>query len=124
MTVLRLLETMSKDEREELLFYVKCSLADVNRMYAEVMFSEEDDLGGGMAAIRAAGLETAIAYEFKEDDPGGIPPTVFVAVTGVSKLREHAFFGWLDAIVEPFGGMVWEDGYADRSPNPNASRDH
>jgi hypothetical protein len=38
------------------------SLADVNRMYGQVLFSDEADLDGGIAAIRAQGLEADIEH--------------------------------------------------------------
>jgi hypothetical protein len=36
MSILSLLKTLPRGEREELLHQVKCSLADVNRMYGQV----------------------------------------------------------------------------------------
>ena len=44
MAILRLMKTLPRNEREELLHHVKCSLADVNRMYGQVLFDDEDDL--------------------------------------------------------------------------------
>ena len=84
------------------------------------MFSEEDDLAGGIAAIRAAGVEAAVVHVIEEDNPDGVPPTLFVAVTGVSKLRQDEFARWLTALVEPFGGIVMEAGYA--SPTPRHTK--
>ena len=136
MDILNQLDTLPKYECEELLHYVKCSLADVNRMQAEVMFGAEDDLAGGIAAIRAAGFEATIEYVtdedvdgfppivIDEDDLDGFPPIVIVfsptttvAVTGVSKLRQGEFFDGLNALVEPFGGIVMEAGYAAPVPD-------
>jgi len=122
MAIFRLLKTMPRNEREELLYHVRCSLADVNRMYGQVLFSDGDDLDGAIAAIRAQGFEADIEHVIDEDDPDGCPPTIFVAVTGTSELRDGQFLNWLSAVVEPFGGNVMEAGYADPSPNPNAPR--
>jgi hypothetical protein len=120
MDILQQLDTLPKYEREELLHQVQCSLADVNRMYGEVVFGDEDDLAGCTAAIRAAGLEAEIEYVSDEDD--GFTPTTTVAVTGVSKLRQGEFFYWLYALVEPFGGTLMEAGYADPAPDHTKPR--
>jgi hypothetical protein len=121
MAILRQLDTLPKYEREQLLHQVLCSLADVNRMYGQVVFGDEDDLAGGIAAIRAADFEATIEYVSDEDDDG-FPPTTSVAVTGVSKLRQNEFSRWLTALVEPFGGMVTEAGYADPAPDHTKPR--
>lgn len=120
MAILQLLDTLPRNEREELLHHVQCSLADVNRMYGQVLFGDEDDLDGGIAMIRAAGLEAEIEYVSDEDD--GFTPTTTVAVTGVSKLRQGEFFHWLYALVEPFGGTLMEAGYADPAPDHTKPR--
>ena len=141
MDILRQLDTLPKNEREELLHQVQCSLADVNRMYGQVIFDDEDDLAGAIAAIRAAGFEATIEYVtdedvdgfppivIDEDDLDGFPPTVIVfsptttvAVTGVSKLRQGEFFHWLYALVEPFGGTLMKAGYADPAPDHTKPR--
>ena len=41
MSILSLLKTLPRGEREELLHHVKCSLADVNRMYGQVLFGQD-----------------------------------------------------------------------------------
>ncbi len=79
-------------------------------MYGQVLFSDEDDVDGAIAAIREQGLEATIEYIIEEDDPDGHPPTVFVAAAGTSKLRDGAFLHWLTALVKPFGGYVHEAG--------------
>lgn len=123
MAILRLLNTLPKYEREELLHQVQCSLADVNRMYGQVVFGDEDDLAGCAAAIHAAGLEAEIEYVSDEDDlPDGFTPTTTVAATGVSKLRQDEFARWLHALVEPFGGIVMEAGYAGPAPDHTKPR--
>ena len=38
-------------------------------MYGQVLFSDEDDVDGAIAAIRAQGLEVTIEYIIEEDDP-------------------------------------------------------
>ena len=43
MDVLRLLDTLPRHEREELLHHVKCSLAEFNRIYAQAYFTDDDD---------------------------------------------------------------------------------
>ena len=123
MDILRQLDTLPKNEREELLHQVQCSLADVNRMYGQVLFGDEDDLAGGTAAIRAAGLEAEIEYVSDEDDlPDGFTPTTTVAVTGVSKLSQGEFFYWLYALGEPCGGTLMEAGYGDPAPDHTKPR--
>jgi hypothetical protein len=121
LAILRQLDTLPKNEREELLHHVQCGLASINRMYAQVLFGDGDDLDGGIAAIRAAGFEATIEHVIDEDDPDA-PPTTFVAVTGTSELRDGAFLDWLTALVKPYGGHVHEAGYADPAPRPNTPR--
>jgi hypothetical protein len=125
MDILRQLDTLPKYEREELLHQVQCSLADVNWMYGQVVFGDEDDLAGCTAVIRAAGFEATIEAEIdyitdEDDHADGFASTTTVAVTGVSKLREDEFGRWLYDLVKPFGGMVMEAGYA--SPTPDHTK--
>ena len=116
---------LPRGEKLKTSHFLKCELADVNRMYAEVFLGDEtaDDKANqalAFAAMREAGLEVVVAHVFAEDDPDA-PPTLCLDVHGVSTLRQRDFFWWLVNLLEPFGGYVHAAGYAD-PPGPDAKR--
>ena len=116
LAVLRILDTLPRDEREELLHHVQCSLAEFNRMSAQAYFTDDDDLEGAFAALRENGFEPTIDCVFGEDEVS------CVVITGVSTIRDSAFLGWLTKLLKPFGGYVEWAGYADPPPRPDARR--
>jgi hypothetical protein len=73
MSMLKMLGTLPRSAREELLHHVTCSLAKSNRMYAQAYFDD----ASAFATLRENGFEPTIACAFGEDD--GLPPTVCVA---------------------------------------------
>ena len=79
MVILLLLDTLPRNEREELLHHVQCSLADVNRMYGQVLFSdgyddvEKDDLAGGIADVQPVSKPLS-STSSKKTTPMALPP--------------------------------------------------
>jgi hypothetical protein len=57
-------------------------------------------------ALAAAGCE----FEYDPDAIDDYGPTVFGKVTGVTALDEDAVRDWLNGIVDPFGGDIYEWG--------------
>ena len=106
--LLTLWERLPRGEQEKTLHFLKCELADTNRMYAAVDLSDEDaDKDNqvlALAAMRENGLEIVVHHVFGEDD--GIPPTLCLDVYCVSSKRHDDFFWWLTDLLKPFGGNV------------------
>jgi hypothetical protein len=119
MAVLRILDTLPRHEREELLHHVKCSLAEFNRMYAQAFCTDDDDMEGAFAALRENGFESTIDCVLDEDE--ALERTTCVDIHGVSALRDSEFHGWTTHLLKPFGGYVDSAGYAD-PPGPGARR--
>ena len=118
--------TVVAGEQDKTLHFLKCELADTNRMYAAADFGDDDLKGNGLAfaALREHGFEIAIHCVFGEDD--GLPPTMCIDINGVSAIRQHDFFWWLTDLLEPFGGHVEEAGYVirrDRTPSGRRTTD-
>ena len=78
------------------------------RMDAEILFLNPDDVNPGVAEL--------VARDFKVEildwvDPYG--PTVWIKAQVTSELDEHRFFDWVASIVEPLHGDVVEAGLSD-----------
>ena len=80
----------------------------LNLMDAEVLFPNPADVDPAIAELTALGFRIKI----REDmiDEGG--PTVFILATGFTEHSLGTFFDWMQTIVAPLGGDVWDAGYA------------
>jgi hypothetical protein len=124
--LLTLWEKLPRGEKLKTSHYLRCELADVNRMYAEVYLGDEDAAdkdkqARAIAALREAGLEVVVGHVFEEDDSDGTPPTLCLDVHGVSEMRDSEFLRWLTDLLAPFGAHVHAAGYSD-PPGPDAKR--
>ena len=80
----------------------------LNLMSAEILFHDPADVDPATAELTALGFRIKI----REDmiDEGG--PTVFILATGFTEHSLDTFFRWVQTIVTPRGGDVWDAGHA------------
>ena len=78
------------------------------KMEAEVLFLDPNDVGPGSAALVEHGFNVEVLDWV---DPYG--PTVWIKAQVTSELDEHRFFDWVASIVEPLHGDVVEAGLTD-----------
>jgi hypothetical protein len=82
---------------------------------ASVMFDNPEDTAEGAAALQASGYELTLNPDLKDEYEGTVlTPTVFGVIRGMMDqgLTEDEIAGELEAIVDPFNGLVEEVGYA------------
>ena len=78
----------------------------LQRMVADVMFLDPNDLGPGSAAL----IEHGFDVEVRDDwiDPYG--PAVWIWARITTDVAEDRFLRWVQSIVEPLNGDVSEAG--------------
>ena len=80
----------------------------MNRMSAELLFHNPAHVNPAIAEL----IERDFDFQIHENMIDECGPAVFMWVTVISELDEHAFFKWVQAIIEP-NGEVMEAGLAD-----------
>jgi hypothetical protein len=85
----------------------------LNRMSAELLFHDPAHVNPAIAEL----IGRAFDFQVHEDMIDECGPAVFILVTVISELDVNAFFGWVQAIVEPFDCLVFEAGFADDQLN-------
>jgi hypothetical protein len=80
----------------------------LNLMDAEILFPNPADVNPAIAEL----IKRDFSVEIRKDkiDEGG--PTVFIRATVFTEHDDSTFHSWVQAIVEPLGGDVWEAGHA------------
>ena len=81
------------------------------KMEAEVLFLDPNDVGPGSAALVARGFDVEVLDWV---DPGG--PTVWVEARITTDIAEEGFLDFVHKIVEPLHGDVVEAGISDPQP--------
>jgi hypothetical protein len=84
---------------------------------ASVMFDNPEDAAKGAAALQAsAGYTLTLNPDIKDESDDGklLTPSVFGVIRGMTAtgLTEDEITAELEAIVEPFNGLVEEAGYS------------
>jgi hypothetical protein len=83
----------------------------LQKMEAEILFHDPDDVNPGVAALVELGFEVKVLDYI---DPYG--PTVWIRAWTITELDASAFFDWVQSIVEPLQGWLYEAGRADPPP--------
>ena len=83
----------------------------LNTMSAELLILCPVFVEPAIDQLVGHGFEVLI-HEDMIDEAG---PTVFIGVVALSELDAHAFFKWVQTIVEPFTGDVQEAGLMDEN---------
>lgn len=78
----------------------------LQRMEAEILFLDPDDMGPGSVALVDRGFEV----EFLVDRIDDYSAAVWINARVASELDEDRFFDWVQSIVEPLHGDVLEAG--------------
>jgi hypothetical protein len=81
----------------------------LNRMSAEIFFHNPAHVNLAIAEL----IERDFDFRIHENMIDECGPAVFYWVAAVSELDSSAFFNWVQAIIEPFTGEVYEAGFAD-----------
>ena len=80
----------------------------LQRMDAEILFLDPNDVGPGSAVLIEHGLDVEVMDWV---DPYG--PTVWVKARIASELDQNQFFDWVFGLVKPLYGDVVEAGLSD-----------
>jgi hypothetical protein len=112
-----------------LLFMVTLQeLEMMNRMAAEILFLNPDDVNAGVAALVERGFEVKVLDWI---DPYG--PTIWIDARVTTDVGEDRFLDWAQEVVGPLGGDVIEAGLdtplsravmESRSREANQEEDH
>jgi hypothetical protein len=79
-----------------------------NLMCAEILLFDPANLAPATAELMALGFRIKVREDMIDD--GG--PTIFIRATGFTEHSLATFFGWMQTIVEPLGGDVWDADHA------------
>jgi hypothetical protein len=82
----------------------------LNLMDAEILFLDPADVNPAIAELITRDFSVEI-HEEMIDEAG---PTVFIRAVVISEHDDSTFHNWVQKIVEPLGGDVWEAGHADQ----------
>lgn len=80
----------------------------LERMQADLLFLDPNDVGEGSAALIENGFDVEVLDDWIDD----FGPTVFVRARITTELDADRFFDWVKNLVEPLGDVM-EAGLAD-----------
>jgi hypothetical protein len=80
----------------------------LNLMDAEILFTNPADVKEAIAEL----LKRDFSVKIRKDMIDKARPTVFILATGFSEHSLGTFFDWVQTIVAPLGGDVWDAGHA------------
>ena len=76
----------------------------LNLMDAEILFPNPTDVNPAIAEL----LKRDFSVKIREDMIDESGPTVFILATVFTEHDDSTFHNWVQKIVEPLGGDVWE----------------
>jgi hypothetical protein len=85
----------------------------LQRMDAEILFLDPDDVNPGIATLIELGFEVEVLDHI---DPYG--PMVWIKARITTELDAKRFFHWINSLVEPLQGWLYEAGRSDEDPSP------
>jgi hypothetical protein len=80
----------------------------LNLMSAEILFFDPVNVSPATAKLTALGFRIKVREDMIDD--GEL--TIFVRATGFTEHSLATFFDWMQTIVAPLGGDVWDAGHA------------